>query len=217
MTTVENVLIYEALELNKKYKEEKKKKRLSDKVEVKIEKWKILQDRVRAKALINNQKRKVSSLAKVADKTKKVSQWVSRKVKKKTKSRSQLVKELDAIFSRYIRLRDADDKGICSCITCWEKVHRKNIQNWHFITRWNYKYRWSENNCYAQCMPCNIYKSGNYISYTLAMIWKYGEGIVREMQEDKELIKVSTPEIREMIEKYKYEVELLMKIKDIIS
>lgn len=37
------------------------------------------------------------------------------------------------------------------------------------------------------------------------------------MQEDKELIKVSTPEIREMIEKYKYEVELLMKAKDIIS
>jgi len=38
---------------------------------------------------------------------------------------------------------------------------------------------------------------------------------VREMQEDRELIKISTPEIREMIEKYKYEVELLMKVKKV--
>ena len=216
MTTVENVLIYEALELNKKYKEEKKKKRLSDKVEVKIEKWKILQDRVRAKALINNQKRKVSSLAKVVKKTKKLSQWVSiRKVKKKTKSRSQLVKELDAIFSRYIRLRDADDKGICTCITCSDKKPRKEMHNTHFISRSNYKYRRSVVNCWAGCYKCNVILHWNYIAYTLAMIWKYWEWIVREMQEDKELIKVSTPEIREMIEKYKYEVELLMKVKKV--
>lgn len=76
MTTVENVLIYEALERDRAYREEKKKKKLSDKVKVKIEKWKLLQDRMKAKALINKQKSKVSSLSKVANKTKKLSQWV---------------------------------------------------------------------------------------------------------------------------------------------
>jgi len=49
------------------------------------------------------------------------------------------------------------------------------------------------------------------------MIKKYGEGMIREMQKDKELVKISTPDIREMIEKYKYEVELLMKVKNTIS
>jgi len=190
MTTVEKVLIYEALEKNRQYKEERKEKLLREKQAITVAK------------------------SNVSQKTR--SQWVSIGKKKiKTKSRSQLVKELDQIFSRYIRLRDADKNGICSCITCSAKVHWKNIQCWHFLTRGNYKYRWSENNCFAQCMPCNIYKSWNYISYTLVMIWKYGEKKVRDMQEDKELVKISTPEIREMIEKYKYEVELLMKIKKV--
>lgn len=191
MTTVEKVLIYEALERNRQYKQERKEKILREKQVNTVTK------------------------SKLSQKTR--SQWVSiNKKKPKTKSRSQLVKELDQIFSRYIRLRDADKNGICSCITCNAKVHWKNIQDGHFISRWNYKYRRDENNNFAQCMPCNIYKSWNYISYTLAMIWKYGEDKVREMQEDKELIKISTTEIREMIEKYKYEVELLMKAKNIL-
>lgn len=215
MTTVENVLIYEALERNRIYKENKKKE-LSDKMKVKIEKWKLLQDRTRAKALINKQKHKVSSLQKVDNKVKKVSQGKTiRKSKPKTKTRSQLVKELDAIFSRYIRLRDADKNGICSCITCWDKKPRKEMHNTHFISRSNYKYRRSVVNCWAGCYKCNVILHWNYIAYTLVMVGKYGEWIVREMQEDKELIKISTPEIREMIEKYKYEVELLMKVKKV--
>lgn len=203
MTTVENVLIYEALERNKIYKENKKKELSNSKRKLKLQK-------ASEKAVTTVTKIKIK-------KTERPKVVTIRKRKIKTKSRSQLVKELDAIFSRYIRLRDADKNGICSCITCGEKIHRKNIQNWHFITRGNYKYRRSVVNCWSQCMPCNIYKSGNYIAYTLAMIWKYWEWIVREMQEDKELVKISTPEIREMIEKYKYEIELLMKVKDIIS
>lgn len=212
-TTVERVL-----EHNKKYKEEKKQKRLSDKVNVKLEKWKLQRDRVTYEAMTikKREKDRIASSKEIATQKKAIAKdkvWV--KKKNKSKTRWQLVKELDAIFSRYIRLRDADDKGICTCITCGSKVHRKDIQNGHFISRWNYKYRWSVVNCRSQCMPCNIYKSGNYIAYTLYMIWKYGQWVVEMMQEDKELIKISTPEIKEMIEKYKYEVELLMKVKKV--
>jgi len=201
MTTVENVLIYEALERNRIYKEEKKKKKLSDKVQSKIAKWKIRQGNTVTKSKIKKTERK------------KVVTIKKRKIK--TKSRSQLVKELDAIFSRYIRLRDANDNWICTCITCWDRKPRKEMHNTHFISRSNYKYRRSVVNCWAGCYKCNVILHWNYISYTLVMVKKYGEGIVREMQEDKELIKISTPEIREMIEKYKYEVELLMKVKKV--
>jgi len=201
MTTVENVLIYEALERNRIYKEEKKKKKLSDKVQSKIAKWKIRQGNTVTKSKIKKtEPKKVVTIKK-------------RKIK--TKSRSQLVKELDAIFSRYIRLRDANDNWICTCITCWDRKPRKEMHNTHFISRSNYKYRRSVVNCWAGCYKCNVILHWNYISYTLVMVKKYGEGIVREMQEDKELIKISTPEIREMIEKYKYEVELLMKVKKV--
>lgn len=190
MTTLKDVLIYDALENHKKYKEERKAKLLREK--------------------------QVATVAKMKERNKTQSKGIlTRKRKQKTKSRSQLVKELDAIFSRYIRLNNIDYNWLCKCVTCGAKVHWKNIQNWHFITRGNYKYRRREDNCFPQCMPCNIYKSWNYISYTLFMIWKYWEDFVRNMQEDKELVKISTPEIREMIEKYKYEVELLIKVKKV--
>lgn len=201
MTTVENVLIYEALERNREYKENKKKELSDSKRKLKLDKMKVKQANTVTKSKIKNTERpKVVTIKK-------------RKIK--TKSRSQLVKELDAIFSRYIRLRDADKNGICTCITCWDKKPRKEMHNTHFISRSNYKYRRSVVNCFAWCYKCNVILHWNYISYTLVMVRKYGEGIVREMQEDKELVKISTPEIREMIEKYKYEVDLLMKVKKV--
>lgn len=104
MTTVENVLIYEALERNREYKENKKKELSDSKRKLKLQKASQKQGATVAKSKIKNTERpKVVTIKK-------------RKIK--TKSRSQLVKELDAIFSRYIRLRDADKNGICTCITC---------------------------------------------------------------------------------------------------
>lgn len=197
MTTVKDVLIHDALENHKKYKEEKKKEKELNKVQVKIQK--------------SRDKNKVSPLAKVWKQRKTVSKGINTSKRKiKTKTRSQLVKELDAIFSKYIRLNNIDCNWLCKCVTCGAKVHRKNIQNGHFITRGNYKYRWDENNCFPQCMPCNIYKSWNYIAYTLFMIWKYGQDKVKEMQEDKELIKISTVEIRDMIDFYTAEVDSIL-------
>jgi len=122
--------------------------------------------------------------------------------KKKTKTRWQLIKEFDAIFSRYIRQRDSID-WICTCITCWDKHPIEKMHNTHFITRWNYKYRRDENNCFAWCYKCNIILHWNYINYTLAMISKFWKEKVEQMINDKELIKISTPEIREKIEYYK--------------
>lgn len=197
MTTVKDVLIYEALENNRKYKELKKKELSDNKSKLKIEKARVKQVNTVVKNKIKNTKpSKVINIP---------------KRKKKTKTRWQLVKELDAIFSKYIRLLDIDQYWMTNCVTCWAKVHRKIIQNWHFITRWNYKYRRREDNCFPQCMPCNIYKSWNYIAYTLFMIWRYWQERVKEMQEDKELIKISTSEIRELIEHYTNEVNIILE------
>lgn len=202
MTTVKDVLIYEALENNKIYREEKKKKKISDKVKVKIDK-----SRERSKQSPKS----------------KVQVWVKKKPKgilvswrkKKTKTRSQLVKELDAIFSRYIRMRDADKNGICSCITCGDKKPRKEMQACHFISRWVYRYRRSEMNVRAWCYKCNVLLKWNYIPYTLFMIKKYWEDKVREMQKDKELVKVTTPDITYWIITYSLQVEELMKEKNL--
>lgn len=123
-----------------------------------------------------------------------------KKVKKKT--RWQLIKELDTLFSRYIRQKNSIN-WMCKCITCWKLYQIKEIQNWHFITRWNYKYRRDEINCHPQCVVCNIFLRWNYIAYTLRMINKYWKEKVEEMQNDKELVKISTSRIYEMIDFYK--------------
>lgn len=196
-----------ALEKNKEYKENKKKKLSDRKFKEKIAKCKSSQSRLKRNL-------SPSPIWPKWQKTNLKSTLVKKK-KKRTKTRSKLVKELDSVFSRYIRIRDADKNGLCSCVTCRSKLHWKNIQNWHFISRGNYKYRRSVKNCYPQCIPCNIYKSWNYIAYKLFMIWKHGQDIVEKMQQNKELIKITTPDIKEMIKKYKYEVDLLMKLKSL--
>lgn len=172
------------IECNKDYKAKKEEKRKS---------WLLLK--------VTRQKKKSST-----DKLPQVK-------KKKAKSRWKLVKELDSIFSRFIRLRDADKKWICTCVTCWDRKHRKEMHCCHFVTRWNYKYRWSENNCFAGCYKCNVILHWNYISYTLFMVKKYWEKKVIEMQSDKELVKISTPKIIDLIEHYKYDVDILMREK----
>lgn len=73
----------------------------------------------------------------------------------------------------------------------------------HFIKRSVYKYRWDEKNCHAGCVKCNVILHGNYIVYTRRMQRKFGEVIVDDMINDKQIAKISTAEIEAMIEKYK--------------
>ena len=139
---------------------------------------------------------------------------------KKTKSskltRSKLVKQADAIFSKFVRLVVCDKDGYITCPLCGARVHWKKAQNMHFITRMCWLYRYDEINCHAWCMRCNVILSWNYITYTLWMIDNYGLEKVQEMkQKAKQIHKVSTPELKGIIEYYKAKVEELAAQKGI--
>lgn len=85
------------------------------------------------------------------------------------------------------------------------------MQNWHFITRANHKYRWDEKNCYVQCMRCNIYLSGNYKAYTLFMIKTHWLDRVTEItNEANKPYPIKWYEIEEMIAYYKGKVESML-------
>ncbi len=129
--------------------------------------------------------------------------------KPKKPSRSKLVRKLDSIFSQYIRLKYSDSKWNCTCYTCWQKAHWKEMQNWHFLSRSNYKYRWSEDNCRVQDYRCNVIYKWNYKIYTIKMIEEYGKENIEYIINDKSLIKIKTYEIEEMIVKY---TELVKKL-----
>lgn len=124
-------------------------------------------------------------------------------------SRQDLIKEVDNVFSRFIRLRDANEKWIVTCPLCWAKMPRKQSQNMHFISRWNMKYRFNEKNCHAWCMRCNVYLNWNYIAYTRYMQRKYWISFVDRMIADKCAYKISTPDLVDMFHYYSNKANLL--------
>ncbi len=88
------------------------------------------------------------------------------------------LKTADKWFSKFIRVRDADDNGIVTCISCPTKKHWENMDCGHFIKRKHMSLRFSEINNNGQCRNCNWLLQGNDIEYAKGIIKKYGEGIL---------------------------------------
>lgn len=126
-----------------------------------------------------------------------------KKKKKKTEKR-KLIEKLDAVFSQYIRLRDASPKsGLVRCISCGSVHHWTKIQNGHYESRANMATRWSEANCHPQCVACNVMMHGNILAYRRAMVKMYGENAVNQIEVLAHTTKQwSTWELEEMIKYY---------------
>lgn len=128
------------------------------------------------------------------------------KAKTKPVKRSKVVKDLDAAFSQYIRLRD-DGKGCC---TCGVKKEWKEMQACHYITRGKLPTRWDETNVHSGCYRCNVLLKGNYTEYAIFMVQKYGADKLLELkQKSITPIKIPTVELTEKIKYYKGEVARL--------
>lgn len=180
MTTVRDVLIYEALENDRKYREEKKKKRISDKVKVKIEKWKIQSRKKTEKIIAQNKsvKARIASWVIVANKTKKVSQGkiIS---KRKNTGEKQLFETIRNSRPHY-------------CILCKKHIIEAQARCFaHLLAKGMYpKYRLNEANIALVCWPeCHhkvdsivVWYNKNIVQYLLdqwsdiynimKMVWK---------------------------------------------
>lgn len=64
------------------------------------------------------------------------------------------VDALDRAFSKFIRLRDSDDNGLCRCISCGKLHMWDDIDCGHFVNRRHMGTRFDEKNCNAQCRSC---------------------------------------------------------------
>jgi len=118
-------------------------------------------------------------------------------------SRSKLVKKLDTIFSKYIRLKNSVDEK-ATCFTCGKVDHWKKLQNGHFQSRKHYSTRWDEVNCQVQCAGCNVFKYGEQYKFSVNLDAKYGQGTAEDLSiKAQQIIKLSNFEIEDMIKKYK--------------
>lgn len=126
-----------------------------------------------------------------------------KKVKKVSVSKAK--KDLDRIFSEYIRRRDG---GVC--FTCGKQDDWKRMQNGHFVTRSANSTRFDEVNCNCQCVGCNVFKYGNMVAYSINIVRKYGPGMIERLHKKGQQVKQWTvPELQEMIRTYKLKIQEL--------
>ena len=118
--------------------------------------------------------------------------------------RSTLVKNLDTVFSQYIRLRYAKDE-IAECVTCGKKDHYKKLQCGHFMSRRHYSTRWEENNVGVQCYGCNITSQGQQFLFAKYLGLELAEQMVLK---SKQTVKFTDADLQDMIQHYKDKLKL---------
>lgn len=115
--------------------------------------------------------------------------------KPKKHSRKWLVRNLDQVFSRYIRARDQ------RCVLCGTK---EDLTCGHVFSRVAYSTRWDEENSFAQCLNENL--THEYDPYPF-LLWyqnKFGKKKLDEVHRRyKTIRKISNGELADMLEVYK--------------
>lgn len=121
------------------------------------------------------------------------------------RSAKTLKNKLWAIFSLWVRRKDADQNGMVSCISCGVIKHFSEMHCGHFIPKsLGLSIYFEERNNSVQCPSCNVFRHGNLSSYAVALRKKYGETILEELDTQRQQIrKISQVEYEELIETYK--------------
>lgn len=123
----------------------------------------------------------------------------------KRESLPYLIKQLDIVFSQYIRNRDADSNGMCKCIDgCGQLSHWKATDCGHFASRRCMSTRWHEQNCAAQHKACNgPVGLGRQYEFGKGLDLKFGEGTADKMIAlSKQTKKWTIEELKDMIQLY---------------
>lgn len=124
---------------------------------------------------------------------------------RKLKSLPKLKKQLWSLFSQYVRKRDCNEDGYGSCISCGVIKHYKDADAGHFLPKsLGLQVYFVEKNVHLQCSYCNLALQGNQVQYAKALVKRYGEGVLEELEQIKNTpLKLSRIDYMELIEKYK--------------
>ena len=126
------------------------------------------------------------------------------------KTISKLKKDLDKVFSLYIRLRYASKDGIVKCFTCDKTAHYKKMHAGHFMSRKHHATRWNEDNVQVQCPKCNLFGQGEQYAFGKLLDIRIAEGKAEELQElSRTTVKYMRFEYEDMIKHYKEKVNAI--------
>jgi hypothetical protein len=125
-------------------------------------------------------------------------------------SRNSLIQDLDAVVSRYVRIRYADEKGICTCYTCGIRKNFTLMQNGHFVSRSHIGLRFDANrNCRVQCQNCNEFLRGNLKIYAQRLNEEQS-GLAEQLQEQsREVEHIGIDELKSMLIDYRAKLKIV--------
>tara|TARA_R110000782_G_scaffold352_5_gene952 strand:- start:523 stop:930 length:408 start_codon:yes stop_codon:yes gene_type:complete len=129
-------------------------------------------------------------------------------------ARQKLIKDLDKVFSLFIRMRASDENGYATCFTCGQVKKWKEGDAGHFISRGAFSTRWNETNVQFQDKKCNIFQSGQQYLFSVALNRLHGEGTADALfAMSRQTRKYGVGELKAMIEIYKDKVEAIKRDK----
>lgn len=138
-------------------------------------------------------------------------------IKNIRKKLSDLIKESDAVFSEFIRLRDSDASGYVKCFICGARLWWRHSQSMHFIDRDNMATRYNEFNCHSGCETCNCFDPEHKERFEAKLLEKYPDPVLNVVEHlklrAKSLTKFMPFELEDIIEKYSLSVKELKKQK----
>lgn len=124
------------------------------------------------------------------------------------------MKDLDAVFSRFVRLSNANADGMVECYTCPHVVHYKKIHAGHYVSRFYKATRWDEDNVRPQCMMDNLWKRGDPVVFRENLVKELGEARVKELEQSRHIsMKLQREFLCEKIAYYETKVALLITLK----
>lgn len=116
-----------------------------------------------------------------------------------------LIREAQTAFNAWVRARDEKQP----CISCrkppgdMNELHAgRDAGHWR-STGSAPHLRFHEDNCHAQCVKCNQWKSGNAVEYRIGLIARIGMARVESLESNNNVKKWTREELIELKETYR--------------
>lgn len=133
----------------------------------------------------------------------------------KEQSLSSLIKNLDDVFSEFIRLRDAEPfTGMVKCFITGQVRHWSKMDAAHLYPRQHMAVRYDEMNVHSVVPDSNRFDDEHITDYERAMYVTYSLDALTDLfLRSKSLVKFTRRELIDLIDEYKYRVKELRKKK----
>lgn len=125
--------------------------------------------------------------------------------KERVKSRADHVRETQAVFNEWIRLRDT----ALPCVSCG-RHHEGQYHAGHYRTVGaNPELRFEPLNVWKQCAPCNNHKSGDIVNYRIELVKRIGADRVEWLEGPHEAQRYTIEDLKAIKAEYRAKIKEL--------